>query len=52
MTSIDMSRSFISINIAILTISDSRTLKDDSSGKLLEEKIIKFGHKVINRKVI
>ena len=52
MSLIDTNKNFISINIAILTISDTRSLKDDSSGKLLEEKIIKFGHKVINRKVI
>ena len=52
MTSIDMSRSFISINIAILTISDSRTLKDDSSGNLLEERIKNFGHKILDRQII
>ena len=52
MTSIDMSRSFISINIAILTISDSRTLKDDSSGDLLEERIKNFGHKILDRQII
>ena len=44
MSSIDKSRSFISINIAILTISDSRTLKNDSSGNLLEERVTNFGH--------
>ena len=52
MSSIDMSRSFISINIAILTISDSRTLKDDSSGDLLEERIKNFGHKILDRQII
>ena len=39
MSPIDKSRNFISINIAILTISDSRTLKNDSSGNLLEKRI-------------
>ena len=52
MSSIDKSRSFISINIAILTISDSRTLKNDSSGNLLEERITNFGHKIIDRQII
>jgi len=52
MSSIDMSRSFININIAILTISDSRTLKDDSSGDLLEERIKNFGHKILDRQII
>ena len=52
MSAIDMSRSFININIAILTISDSRTLKDDSSGDLLEERIKNFGHKIFDRQII
>ena len=52
MSSIDMSRNFIKINIAILTISDSRTLKDDSSGNLLEERIKNFGHKILDRQII
>ena len=52
MSSIDTSKNFISINIAILTISDSRTLKDDSSGNFLEKRIINFGHKVFNRQII
>ena len=52
MSSIDKSKNFISINIAILTISDSRTLKDDSSGNFLEKRIINFGHKVFNRKIV
>ena len=52
MSPIDTKRSFISINIAILTISDSRTLQNDSSGKLLEERITSFGHKILDRQII
>ena len=52
MSTIDKNRSFISINIAILTISDSRTLKDDSSGNLLEKRITNFGHNIYDRKII
>ena len=48
----NMKKKFISVNIAILTISDTRTVKDDSSGDLLEERIINFGHKVFNRQII
>ena len=43
---------FIPINIAILTISDSRTLYDDKSGKTLVEKITKAGHILNDRKII
>ena len=52
MTPIDMNRKFISINIAVLTISDSRTLDNDSSGDLLRKKITDFGHKIIKSKII
>ena len=52
MSSIDKSRSFISINIAILTISDSRTLQNDDSGNLLEKRILNFGHKIFDRQII
>ena len=30
---------FVPINIAVLTISDTRTLADDKSGKILVEKL-------------
>ena len=52
MNPIDMDREFISINIAVLTISDSRTLDNDSSGDLLRKRIIDFGHKIIKSKII
>ena len=43
---------FISINIAIVTISDSRTLKDDKSGEVLEQRVIKSGHKISSREIV
>jgi len=52
MSPVDKKRKFISINIAVLTISDSRTLKNDKSGDLLAKKILMFGHKVFKRKII
>ena len=51
MSPIDQKRKFISINIAILTISDSRTLKEDTSGDLLVRSITDLGHKVCDRKI-
>jgi molybdopterin biosynthesis enzyme MoaB len=35
MSRIDESRRFIALNIAILTVSDTRTLEDDRSGDTL-----------------
>ena len=43
---------FISINIAIVTISDSRTLKNDKSGAVLEQRVIKSGHKISSREIV
>ena len=51
MSSIDKSKNFISINIAILTISDSRTLKDDKSGAILTNKISESNHNLVYRKI-
>ena len=39
MSGIDTSMNFISINIGLITISDTREEKDDKSGKLLKDRI-------------
>jgi len=49
---IDTSIKFVPINIAIVTISDTRDLSNDSSGNILEKRIETLGHKVIIRKLI
>ncbi len=49
---IDTKIKFVAINIAIITISDTRTKKNDGSGDLLEKKIISSGHKVVSRLII
>ena len=46
------SKNFIQINIGLITISDTRTLKDDRSGELLKNRIINFGHNLLSRQVI
>ncbi len=44
-------KEFITINIAILTISDSRTIKNDKSGDFLKNRILSLGHNIIDRKI-
>ena len=39
------------VNIALLTVTDTRTLKTDKSGNILEEKIKKAFHQLIDRKI-
>ena len=46
------SRKFVPINIAILTVSDTRTLTDDKSGDLLEQRIKTSGHSLVSRKIV
>lgn len=36
----------IAINIAVLTVSDTRTEEDDTSGRLLKERIASAGHRL------
>ncbi len=46
---IDESRTFLPVRIAILTVSDSRTMADDRSGDALEERILAAGHIIAAR---
>lgn len=43
---------FIALNIAVLTLSDSRTLKDDTSGDYLVQALEKDGHQLATRDII
>jgi len=49
---IDTSLEFVSINIAVLTISDTRTTETDSSGALLQERINDAGHQCVKKLII
>jgi molybdenum cofactor biosynthesis protein B len=49
---IDESRAFLPINIAVMTVSDTRTLETDKSGALLAERIAAAGHKVAARTIV
>ena len=40
MNKINKSKKFISVNIVLITISDSRKEDDDKSGKILEDRIL------------
>jgi len=45
-------REFIPLNIAVLTISDSRTEKTDKSGALLAERLIAAGHRLAEKRIV
>ena len=43
---------FLSINVAVVTISDTRTLENDKSGDVLEKRIKQAGHIVLAREIV
>ena len=49
---IDETREFVPVRIALLTISDTRTLETDTSGDILAERIKAAGHELADRTVV
>ncbi len=45
-------RSFIPVRIAVLTVSDTRTLADDKSGQTLADRITEAGHHLADRAIV
>ena len=48
---IDESKSFIPLNIAVLTVSDTRSLADDKSGTTLSDRLTAAGHRLAAREI-
>jgi molybdenum cofactor biosynthesis protein B len=49
---IDPSRTFLPVNIAVLTVSDTRDLSTDRSGETLQSRIEAAGHRCIAREIL
>jgi len=49
---IDETRTFIPVNIAVLTVSDTRRPKDDESGDVLQQRLTDAGHKLAARDIV
>ena len=43
---------FMEVNIAILTVTDTRTIDNDKSGAILVKKIAEQNHKLVYRKIV
>jgi molybdopterin adenylyltransferase len=52
MSATDDSKQFIPLNIAVLTISDTRSLGDDKSGATLVERLTAAGHRLAAREIV
>ena len=51
MPGIDEARKFVPLNIAVLTVSDTRRLDDDTSGATLVDRLEKAGHRLADRAI-
>ncbi len=52
MSLIDETKPFVPLNIAVLTVSDTRSLADDKSGQTLADRITAAGHHLVAREII
>lgn len=44
-------KKFIPLKVAILTVSDTRTLENDTSGQYLADQLVEAGHQLIDRDI-
>lgn len=51
MATLDESRPFLSVRIAVLTVSDTRTIDDDKSGDTLARLLGEAGHELVDRAI-
>ena len=49
---LDMTRDFVPVSIAVMTVSDSRSQDDDKSGDLLVSRLSEAGHNLAQRVII
>lgn len=49
---LDENRAFIPVNIALLTVSDTRALAEDRSGDTLAARIVAAGHRLVDRAIV
>lgn len=49
---IDETADFVPVGIAVMTISDTRTMDTDKSGDVLAERVMTAGHDLITRKIV
>ena len=52
MARIDETRPFIPVGIAVLTVSDTRTLEEDKSGQTLADRVLEAGHRLAGREIV
>lgn len=49
---LDPNRAFLPVRIAVMTVSDTRTLDDDRSGQTLVDRLTEAGHELADRAIV
>lgn len=49
---LDETRAFVPLGMAVLTVSDTRSLEDDRSGDTLDERLTLAGHRLVARAIV
>jgi molybdopterin adenylyltransferase len=52
MPGLDETKQFVPLKIAVLTISDTRDVRDDKSGSTLSQRIVAAGHVIAERSIV
>ena len=52
MAGIDEQKPFVPVGIAVMTISDTRTIETDRSGAVLIERLQAAGHRLVHRRIV
>ena len=47
-----MEREFIPVHVAVLTVSDTRTVENDTSGAYIADRLAKEGHQIVARAIV
>jgi molybdenum cofactor biosynthesis protein B len=47
-----MERELIPVNVAVLTVSDTRTIATDTSGKLIVDRLTEVGHRIVAHEIV
>jgi len=47
-----MEPAFIPVNVAVLTVSDTRTIETDSSGTYIVDRLTEVGHRIVARTIV
>jgi len=49
---VQLDAAFVPLNIAVLTVSDTRTFDNDTSGELLASRSVQVGHRLVARALL